>query len=114
VFVPPVDDGPPTAAHAKLGSEGVLRLRGRYAEMLARIDERTQEADRRAELKAISGCNGLGLPETPHADRGEEEGGIAAHDDRAEGRQSGGGTRAVEECVSGSRIFAGKASISDG
>ncbi len=54
VFVPPLDDGPPTAAHAKLGAEGVLRLRGRYAEMLARIDERTQEAERREELKAIA------------------------------------------------------------
>jgi hypothetical protein len=32
----------------------VLRLRGRYAEMLARIDERTQEAERREELKAIA------------------------------------------------------------
>ena len=53
-FVPPVDDGPPTAAHAKLGSEGVIRLRGRYAEMLARIDERVQEAERRVELKAIA------------------------------------------------------------
>jgi hypothetical protein len=53
-FVPPVDDGPPTAAHAKLGSEGVLRLRGRYAEMLARIHERVQEPDRQAELKLIA------------------------------------------------------------
>jgi len=52
--VPPVDDGPPTAAHARLGSEGVLRLRGRYAEMLARIDERVQEAERRVELKVIA------------------------------------------------------------
>jgi hypothetical protein len=52
--VPPLDEGPPTAAHAKLGSEGVLRLRGRYAEMLARIDERIQEAERRVELKAIA------------------------------------------------------------
>ena len=53
-FVPPVDDGPLTAAHAKLGSEGVLRLRGRYAEMLARIDERITEAERKAELKMIA------------------------------------------------------------
>ena len=53
-FVPPVDDGPPTAAHAKLGSEGVLRLRGRYAEMLARINERVQDPERQAELKAVA------------------------------------------------------------
>ena len=52
--MPPVDDGPPTAAHAKLGSEGVLRLRGRYAEMLARIHERVQEPERQAELKTIA------------------------------------------------------------
>jgi hypothetical protein len=52
--VPPVDDGPPTAAHAKLGSEGVLRLRGRYAEMLARIDERIPDTERRIELKAMA------------------------------------------------------------
>ena len=53
-FEPPVDDGPPTAAHAKLGAEGVLRLRGRYAEMLARIDERIPDTERRIELKAIA------------------------------------------------------------
>ncbi|MEO5896356.1 MAG: hypothetical protein ABIS06_11695 [Vicinamibacterales bacterium] len=53
-FVPPVDDGPPTPAHAKLGSEGVLRLRGRYAEMVARIHERVPEPERQTELKSIA------------------------------------------------------------
>jgi hypothetical protein len=43
---------PPTAAHARLGPEGVLRLRARYAEVLARISERVEEPVRREELKA--------------------------------------------------------------
>jgi hypothetical protein len=42
----------PTAAHARLGSEGVSRLRGRYAELLARISERVQDPVRRDELKS--------------------------------------------------------------
>ena len=41
----------PTPAHAKLGAEGVERLRARYAEMLARISERTADPLRREELK---------------------------------------------------------------
>jgi hypothetical protein len=41
----------PTAAHARLGTEGIVRLRGRYAEVLARIDERIPDAVRREELK---------------------------------------------------------------
>lgn len=53
-FVPPQDDGPVTAAHAKLGSEGVLRLRARYAEMLARISERIQDTERQAELRVLA------------------------------------------------------------
>lgn len=53
-FVTPADEGPLTAAHAKLGSEGVSRLRGRYAEMLARIGERTQDPERQAELKTLA------------------------------------------------------------
>jgi hypothetical protein len=42
----------PTAAHARLGSEGVSRLRARYAEVLARISERVSDPVRREELKA--------------------------------------------------------------
>jgi hypothetical protein len=42
---------PPTAAHARLGSEAVLRLRGRYAELLARLRERVQDPARLEELK---------------------------------------------------------------
>lgn len=42
---------PPTAAHARLGSEGVLRLRARYSEVLARISERTQDPVRQEQLK---------------------------------------------------------------
>jgi hypothetical protein len=41
-----------TAAQARLGSEGVLRLRARYAEVLARISERVADSVRAAELKS--------------------------------------------------------------
>jgi hypothetical protein len=41
----------PTPAHARLGAEAVLRLRGRYAEILARISERIQDPARQEELK---------------------------------------------------------------
>lgn len=47
-------DAPVSAAGAKLGSEGLARLRGRYAEMLARITDRVPEAERQAELKIIA------------------------------------------------------------
>lgn len=43
-----------TAAHARLGAEGLLRLRGRYAEMLARISERVPEPERQEELKSLA------------------------------------------------------------
>jgi hypothetical protein len=52
---PPVPQvAPPTAAHAQLGSEGVSRLRGRYAEVLARINERVMDESRREELKGLA------------------------------------------------------------
>jgi hypothetical protein len=41
-----------TAAQARLGSEGLQRLRARHAEVLARISEKIQDSDRRQELKA--------------------------------------------------------------
>ena len=47
-------DEPQTAAHTRLGSEGLSRLRGRYAEMMARISERVQDPERQAELKTIA------------------------------------------------------------
>jgi hypothetical protein len=48
---PEVEDAP-TPAHAKLGSEGVQRLRARHAEILARISERAADPLRREELKS--------------------------------------------------------------
>jgi hypothetical protein len=51
---PPVQEEPTTAAHAKLGSEGLARLRARYCEILTRIDERVPEEDRRDELKSLA------------------------------------------------------------
>ena len=44
----------PTPAHAKIGAEGVQRLRARYAEILARIPERTVEPQRQEELKRLA------------------------------------------------------------
>jgi hypothetical protein len=43
---------PQTPAHARLGAEGLLRLRARHAEILARISERVDEPARQDELKA--------------------------------------------------------------
>jgi hypothetical protein len=45
---------PLTPAHASLGSEGVARLRGRHAEILARISERVPDPVRREELKSTA------------------------------------------------------------
>jgi hypothetical protein len=50
-----VDTGaemPLTPAHGRLGSEGVLRLRARHAEVRARISERIADPARQEELKA--------------------------------------------------------------
>jgi hypothetical protein len=49
-----VEEEPTTAAHARLGSEGLTRLRARYSEMLARIDERVTEPEQRDELKSMA------------------------------------------------------------
>lgn len=43
-----------TATGRKLGAEGLARLRGRYAEMLARISDRIPDAERQAELKTVA------------------------------------------------------------
>lgn len=40
-----------TAARARLGTEGIVRLRARYAEILTRISERIQDPVRKDELK---------------------------------------------------------------
>lgn len=45
---------PPTPAHVRLGGEGVARLRGRYAEIMARIAERVTDEVRRDELKSLA------------------------------------------------------------
>jgi hypothetical protein len=42
---PAAADEPTTAAHARLGSEGLARLRARYSELLMRIDERVPAAE---------------------------------------------------------------------
>ena len=48
------EDEPVSAAGRKLGGEGLARLRGRYAEMLARISDRVPDAERQSELKTIA------------------------------------------------------------
>jgi hypothetical protein len=50
-FIAPAFDDTPTPAHGRLGVEGVQRLRSRYAEILRRIPERTQDPVRREELR---------------------------------------------------------------
>jgi hypothetical protein len=45
---------PTSAAHARLGSEGLGRLRARYSEMLARIGERVADTERQTELKLLA------------------------------------------------------------
>jgi hypothetical protein len=49
-----LDETPVSAAERKLGVEGLARLRGRYAEMLARISDRIADQDRQVELKTIA------------------------------------------------------------
>ena len=46
-----VEISAPPAALAKLGAEGIQRLRSRYADILVRITERTADPERREELK---------------------------------------------------------------
>lgn len=45
---------PTTPAHARLGSEGLARIRGRYSEVRTRISERIPEPDRQEELNAMA------------------------------------------------------------
>jgi hypothetical protein len=46
-----IESDVPTPAHARLGAEGVQRLRARHAEILVRISERAADPARREELK---------------------------------------------------------------
>jgi hypothetical protein len=50
---PPVEEAP-TAAHRRLGAEGLARLRARCSELLARIDERVDEQGEREKLKELA------------------------------------------------------------
>ena len=49
-----VHEEPTSAAHARLGSEGLGRLRARYSEMLARIGDRVVDVERQNELKLLA------------------------------------------------------------
>jgi hypothetical protein len=49
---PDADVAPPRPSLARLGAEGLARLRARYAEVLARISERVPDPERQAELKS--------------------------------------------------------------
>lgn len=50
----PVPEEPMTAAHARLGSEGLARLRARYAETMARIGERISDPEQQSQLKTLA------------------------------------------------------------
>ena len=50
----PAPDEPMTAAAARLGFEGLVRLRARYGETMARITERITDPDQQAELKSMA------------------------------------------------------------
>jgi hypothetical protein len=45
---------PSTPAEARLGSQGLARLRARYAELLTRIADRVQEPERQEQLKELA------------------------------------------------------------
>jgi hypothetical protein len=49
----PIEE-PTSAAHARLGSEGLARLRARHSEMLARISDRVSDPDRQEQLKSLA------------------------------------------------------------
>ena len=51
---PTMPEEPTSAAHGRLGSDALGRLRARYAEMLARISERIPEPERQEQLKALA------------------------------------------------------------
>jgi hypothetical protein len=48
------EDAPISPAHARLGSEGLARLRGRFAEILSAIGRRVPDPERREQLKATA------------------------------------------------------------
>ena len=43
-----------TPAHARLGFEGLVRLRARYSETMARIAERIQDPEQQSQLKTMA------------------------------------------------------------
>jgi hypothetical protein len=51
---PPAADEPISPAHARLGSEGLARLRARYAEVSATISRRVQDEVRRQQLHELA------------------------------------------------------------
>ena len=48
------EEVPTSAAHARLGTQGLTRLRARYSEMLARINDRVSDLARQDELKSLA------------------------------------------------------------
>lgn len=47
-------DEPMTTAHARLGFEGLVRLRARYGETMARITERIPDPNQQTQLKSMA------------------------------------------------------------
>jgi hypothetical protein len=54
IMIAAVPDEPLSAAHARLGSEGLARLRARYGEVMAGISRGIQDLERREELKGVA------------------------------------------------------------
>ena len=52
--MPPVPDEPTSAAHARLGSEGLARLRARFADVSATISRQVQDEVRRQQLHDLA------------------------------------------------------------
>ena len=51
---PPVPEEPVSPAHARLGSEGLARLRARFADVSATISRRVQDEGRRQQLHELA------------------------------------------------------------
>lgn len=53
-MLPPTPEEPVSPAHARLGSEGLARLRARFADVSATISRRVQDEGRRQQLHELA------------------------------------------------------------
>lgn len=72
--MPAPAEGPVTPAHARLGSEGLARLRARYANLSATIERRISDEGRRQQLLDLAGrLNPDGWVTAEEVERGLDE-----------------------------------------